>query len=386
LRKNRIEKIIVERVENCRKCYDSVAVIIDEDHQGADLVELIKKTSKYSNSNKPRGSDSAESAEKNCTRKVKSASKDIVDKISIIDAAKADAQEEHSNDADTDEEDADEPIGFQDAEHFYALFQAFTTNEEEMFSLCEQLRDETARTHSASSLRAAIEALDLFNVVVENLNTLTGYVELNIAGFRKLLKQRLKQFGSLNYVPETTKRSILYHVLVKPSHNKMIDCCTAIGEALQLHLGRTKSYLIDCLSKNMHLLTEPSGGMLKQRGTSSQPEGNTKHDWSSTPEEAQKDENTKSGEPVVRRESGALCTEGALCGQSGTSTSAGGLRKKSEQGGPNPEETEFPADLCLPILNFSLAVVNSFGPESKMVQGLQDQLENQGFFQTGLDL
>ncbi|CAD7927802.1 unnamed protein product [Amoebophrya sp. A120] len=70
------------------------------------------------------------------------------------------------------------------------------------------------------------------------VNLLTDYLEINVAGFRKLLKQRTKQFGSLSYRSNVHKGYVAYHDLVPVDFLNIHDSLNTYNSALQDFLDR----------------------------------------------------------------------------------------------------------------------------------------------------
>lgn len=103
-------------------------------------------------------------------------------------------------------------------------------SEEQENQICLQIAELMAVSTEKNPIveKCALE----FTEFVNDINTLTSYVEINVAGFRKLLKQRLKQFGSLEYSADVHRSSILYHNLVKKSHSELISATGVYREAL----------------------------------------------------------------------------------------------------------------------------------------------------------
>ncbi|CAD7928302.1 unnamed protein product [Amoebophrya sp. A25] len=94
------------------------------------------------------------------------------------------------------------------------------------------------------------------NAFLRQLNALTDFVEINCAGFRKLLKQRAKQFAALNYQAQTTnKRSLIsYHTLCHPAHLSLIQAIHVYIPALEDFLKRKAAQGCSELEEQVNLI------------------------------------------------------------------------------------------------------------------------------------
>eukprot|EP00392_Amoebophrya_sp_AT5.2_P014601 g14762.t1 len=92
---------------------------------------------------------------------------------------------------------------------------------------------------SESMVRQLEGVSQLLNSTVSELNHLTDYVEINVAGFRKLLKQRAKQFASLGYDGVVPTRSVLrYYGLLTTEHIRLRDSLSTYSDAVDDFLER----------------------------------------------------------------------------------------------------------------------------------------------------
>lgn len=137
---------------------------------------------------------------------------------------------------------------------------------------------------------------NLFAQFLSELDYLTDYIEINVAGFRKLLKQRAKQFGALKYDVEAAHlrgggaAAVSYHSLVLPKHAALIEAAGKYRDAFCDLLMRKQRERLRVLV----VAAREGGGCRGEQGGGGQDDGSRR---SVVVREAE-------GEPQEPRESG----------------------------------------------------------------------------------